>query len=122
MEVPVHTVAIGAPLSSIVGKRTESPGAYTSTHRPHAVRGVRSSRHGPVGLARLRLDAPTTRVPAALAGETAHASMSRLPADATTSMPASRSIATALSIAGTVRCVSTTNDQFTTAGRSGCHR
>ncbi len=45
--------------------------------------------------------------------------MSKFPAATTTRIPASRSIASALSTSGTLRVVSTANDQFAIAGWPG---
>ena len=65
-------------------------------------------------------DAPTTIVPCAFPGDTRQASISRLPAETITGIPAARSSVTALSSAGMRADVSAMNDQFAIAGPGCC--
>src|SRR3954462_10977025 len=95
-----------------------------SMHAPYAVLGeCRSTTFGIIFAASSVVDvtddAPTTIVPSELPGDTRHASISRLPAETITGMPAARRSATALSSAGMRDAVSAMNDQFATAG-PGC--
>ena len=98
----------------MLGSSTESPGAKTSMQVPNAVSGERTSV-GALSESRRTRDAPTTMAPGELPGEMWQASISRLPAETTTGMPAARSCATALSSAGIAAAVSAMNDQLATA-------